>query len=104
MASKKTSKKKNAAPAGESAAARTEIDGELRQAEDDLRQAEERLRKAQQRREEANRRQSEPGGTCPEVTVGRVIDGTLAFVKKYPGPSVVAAFVVGFFLNRILPR
>ncbi len=104
MASKNTSTEPNAASADESEAARAEVDDEVRQAEDVLRQAEERLQKARQRREEADRVQAESGAACGEVTVGRVIDGTLAFVKKYPGPSVVAAFVVGFFLNRVLPR
>jgi len=39
-----------------------------------------------------------------ETTVGDLIDGTLNLVKKYPGPGVVIAVLIGFMLGRSLSK
>ena len=39
-----------------------------------------------------------------EAKVGDVCDGVLEKVKRYPGPSVVVATVLGFFLGRLFRR
>jgi len=36
-----------------------------------------------------------------EKTVGELIDGTLETVRQHPGPSVICAAVVGFFLGKL---
>jgi len=39
-----------------------------------------------------------------ETTVADMLDGTLKLVKKHPGPSVLIAAVIGFFLGRLFRR
>jgi len=39
-----------------------------------------------------------------EKRVGDLVDDTLKLVKKHPGPSVVLAAVVGFWLGRLFRR
>ena len=39
-----------------------------------------------------------------EKSVGDLIDGTLELVKKHPGPGVILAAIIGFFLGRLFRR
>lgn len=38
------------------------------------------------------------------ATLGQVIDGILAAVRKHPGPGVLAALLAGFFLGRLFRK
>jgi len=39
-----------------------------------------------------------------QKSVGEVVDGTLEFVRRHPGPGVIAAVLSGFFLGRLFRR
>jgi ElaB/YqjD/DUF883 family membrane-anchored ribosome-binding protein len=39
-----------------------------------------------------------------EAKVGDVCDGVLEQVKRHPGPSLIVAAVLGFFLGRLFRR
>jgi len=39
-----------------------------------------------------------------EATVGDFVDNALNLVKKYPGPGVLLAILIGFFLGRSLRK
>ena len=39
-----------------------------------------------------------------EKTIGELVDDGLTVVKKYPGPGVLVAAIVGFFLGRLFRR
>ncbi len=39
-----------------------------------------------------------------ETTLGDLAEGTLAAVKRHPGPGVLIAMAVGFFLGRLFRR
>jgi len=39
-----------------------------------------------------------------ETTMGDLVDGALSLVKKYPGPGVLVAALLGFLLGRSLKK
>ena len=83
---------------------RPDSSAEIEQAEERLRQAREILREAECAYAEAQKSSSAESQPEAEHSVGELVDGTLELVKKYPGPSVITAAVVGFLLGRIFPR
>jgi len=66
--------------------------------------AKDELKKAQQLYEKTRDEATEKLKKARSATLGDVIDGTLEMVKKHPGPGVIVAIVVGFFLGRLFRR
>ena len=62
------------------------------------------LRKAQELYHEVCTEATQKLKAAREKTVGEFIDGGLKLVKKYPGPGVILAALVGFFLGRLFRR
>lgn len=77
---------------------------EVRSAAAAVSRAREELKKAQQLYEKVRDEASEKLQKARSATLGDVIDGTLKMVKKHPGPGVIIAVVVGFFLGRLFRR
>ena len=101
----------DAAPHGDagppdSAAAETP-DGqppELDAAEAAVRRAKAELKKAEEVYHQIRREATDQLKRARESTVADLVDGTLKLVKRYPGPGVVVAAVIGFFLGRLFRR
>jgi ElaB/YqjD/DUF883 family membrane-anchored ribosome-binding protein len=77
---------------------------ELEAAEEAVRQAKEQLREARRAYWQVRRQAVEQLKQLREMSVGEVVDGTLKRVKRYPGPSLLVAVVVGFFLGKLFRR
>jgi ElaB/YqjD/DUF883 family membrane-anchored ribosome-binding protein len=77
---------------------------EVREATDAVRLAKAELAKAQQLYEGVRQKAAEKVKKAKEMTLGEVIDDTLQVVKKHPGPAVIIATFVGFFLGRLFRR
>jgi len=73
-------------------------------AADAVRLAEAELEKARGLYEKVRQEATERLKSAREKTVGDLIDGTLATVKKHPGPGVLVAVLIGFFLGRWFRR
>ena len=98
-------KKKTAAKTSKSAAktaADAEQSPEVQQAADAVCKAQTELEKAQQLYQELRSQATERLQHVREKTVGDLIDDTLETVRKHPGPGVVVAGLIGFFLGRWL--
>ena len=91
-------------PAGEAPKADVEQTPEVRKAATAVERAKEELHKAQQLYEDVRDKATKKLKNVREKSVGELIDGTLALVKKYPGPGVILAAIVGFFLGRLFRR
>ena len=76
----------------------------IRKAADAVRRAETELKKAQQLYQQVRRDATDRLKAVREKSLGELIDGTLQTVKKHPGPGVIVAVVVGFFLGRLFRR
>lgn len=66
--------------------------------------AEAELKRAQETYQTVRREATERLKAVRDKSVGDLIDGTLAAVKKHPGPGVLVAIVIGFFLGRLFRR
>ena len=73
-------------------------------AEEAVRRAEAELTKAQAAYARVRRQATEQLKQIREKRVGDLVDDTLKLVKRHPGPSVVLAAVVGFWLGRLFRR
>jgi ElaB/YqjD/DUF883 family membrane-anchored ribosome-binding protein len=73
-------------------------------AKDAIRRAEEELRRARQWYEQLRQKATERIKEVRESGLGDITCGTLKLVRKYPGPSVIIAMVLGFFLGRLFRR
>lgn len=77
---------------------------ELRAARGAVRRAQEELHRARQAYEEIHKEAAQGLKRVRERTVGELVEGGLEFVRKHPGPGVVIAAVLGFFLGRLFRR
>jgi ElaB/YqjD/DUF883 family membrane-anchored ribosome-binding protein len=73
-------------------------------ADEAVRRAEEELEKARQAYRRVRRKAADRLKRIRETTAGDLIDGAMMLVKEYPGPSVVIALAMGFFLGRSFRR
>ena len=69
-----------------------------------VQRAEAELEKAQQLYQKVRQEATDRLKAAREKSVGDLIDGTLGLVKKYPGPGVIVAAMIGFFLGRLFRR
>lgn len=69
-----------------------------------VRQAKQQLKEARQAYWQIRRHAVERLKEVREMSVGDVVEETLKQVKRYPGPSVIVAALVGFFLGRLFRR
>ena len=76
----------------------------VKSAADAVRRAEAELEKARGLYEKVRQDATERLRKVRETTVGDAIDGTLQAVRKHPGPGVLLAMAVGFFLGRLFRR
>jgi ElaB/YqjD/DUF883 family membrane-anchored ribosome-binding protein len=77
----------------------------------DLETAEEALQRAKEGLKEARRAYRQLRGQAVaqlkqvrEMSVGDAVDSALKQVRRYPGPSVIVAVLVGLFLGRLFRR
>ena len=77
---------------------------EVTAAEEAVRRAEVELTKAKQAYARVRRQATEQLKRVREKRVGDLVDDTLKMVKKHPGPSVVLAALLGFWLGRLFRR
>ncbi len=77
---------------------------EVQAAADAVARAKAEFEKAQQFYEEVRTEAAEQLKKVRESTVGELVDVGLKFVKKHPGPGVLIAAAVGFFLGRLLGK
>ena len=69
-----------------------------------VQKAAEAVEKAQQHYRKVRQEATDRLKAVREKSVGDLIDGTLGLVKKYPGPGVIVAAMIGFFLGRLFRR
>jgi len=91
-------------PDGEAPEADVEQTPEVREAATAVQRAKEELRKAQHSYREVRQKAVGKLRAVREKSVGELIDGTLELVKKHPGPGVILAAIIGFFLGRLFRR
>ena len=89
---------------GEPAEAAVDQNPKVRKASDAVSRAEEELRKAREAYEDVRQKAAGKLKAIRQQSVGELIDGTLQLVKKYPGPGVILAGIIGFFLGRLFRR
>ena len=77
---------------------------EVRSAAEAVGRAKAELRKAQEVYQRVRQEATDRLQDVRQKTVGDLIDGLLGTVKKFPGPSVIAALLAGFFLGRIFRK
>ncbi|HUT93688.1 MAG TPA: hypothetical protein VMY37_29765 [Thermoguttaceae bacterium] len=77
---------------------------EVTAAEEAVLRAEAELTKAQAAYARVRRQATEQLKRVREKRLGDLVDDTLKLVKRHPGPSVVLAAVVGFWLGRLFRR
>ena len=111
MAKKATAKPSSVAPEDtadktvpESPAQEAEESPKVRKAADAVRRAEAELEKAQQLYQKVRQEATDRLKAVREKSLGDLVDGTLNLVKKQPGPGVIVAALLGFFLGRLFRR
>ncbi|MBN2473368.1 MAG: hypothetical protein JXB62_02075 [Pirellulales bacterium] len=77
---------------------------EVVQAADAVRRAEAELNRARQLYRQVRQEATGRLKAVREKNLGELIDGTLSAVKKHPGPGVLVAAAIGFFLGRLFRR
>lgn len=77
---------------------------EIQAAEKALRQARKRLHKAQKQYHRVRGQASEGFEQLREKKASDLLDATLKFVRKHPGPGVLVAAACGMFLGRLFRR
>jgi ElaB/YqjD/DUF883 family membrane-anchored ribosome-binding protein len=92
------------APPAEGAGQAAEWSPRARKAAEAVQRAEAELERAQRFYHKV--REEATGGfrSVREKKVSDLVEGTLETVKKYPGPGVIVAALVGFFLGRLFRR
>ncbi|MEE8452882.1 MAG: hypothetical protein V3R99_13235 [Thermoguttaceae bacterium] len=101
MAKRKNTKSPSEPPSEPSP---SEESPKVHSAADAVARAEAELKRAQETFQTVRREATERLRAVREKSVGDLIDGTLATVKKHPGPGVLVAIVIGFFLGRLFRR
>ena len=76
----------------------------VKKAADAVRRAEAELEKARGLYQKVRKEASDRLKAAREKTVGDLIDATLETVRKHPGPGVIVAALMGFFVGRIFRR
>ena len=84
--------------------AEAEHSPEVEAAEAAIRRAEAELKKARDFYHQVRQQATDQLKQVREKTVADLIDGTLELVKKHPGPGVLIAALIGFFLGRLFRR
>jgi ElaB/YqjD/DUF883 family membrane-anchored ribosome-binding protein len=84
--------------------AETHRSPEVEAAAEAVQQAEAELKKARDFYREVRRKATERLSRVREKRLGDLVDETLKLVRKHPGPSVVIAALVGFWLGRLFRR
>lgn len=69
-----------------------------------VQRAEAELEKAQQLYQKVRQEATDRLKAVREKSVGDLIDGTLEAVKRHPGPGLIVAAMIGFFLGRLFRR
>ncbi len=69
-----------------------------------VRRAEAELEKAKLLYQDLRQQTAEKIQAAREATVGDLMDGALKVVKKHPGPGILVAAIIGFFLGRLFRR
>ncbi len=103
-----TDNARNGEPGNTAAPARPDELGEAeeavrraeKEAQEAVEQAEEELARARELYRRVRGRATERLKRLRQTTAGDLVDGTLKLVKEYPGPSVIVAMLIGFFLGR----
>ncbi len=109
MAKKKTAKQSSGLPeANTPATDRSAQDAgrspKVQKAAKAVRRAEAELEKAQQLYGKVRQEATDRLKAVREKSLGDLIDGTLEVVKKHPGPGLIVATMIGFFLGRLFRR
>ena len=76
----------------------------VKAAEETVRLAREELRKAEQCYQDVREKAVQQVEQLRQTNLGDLLDGTVKLARKYPGASLVAATVAGFFLGRLFRR
>jgi hypothetical protein len=76
----------------------------IRSAADAVHRAEAELKKARELYEKVRHEATDRLKSMREKSVGDLLDGTLAIVKKHPGLGVLLFSLIGFFLGRWLKK
>jgi len=77
---------------------------DVRSAAEAVRLAEAELEKARNLYETVRQKATDRLKQVREKKVGELVDGTLDWVKRHPGPGVFVAAMAGFFLGRLFRR
>lgn len=77
---------------------------EVQAAEEALRRARDEFERAQEAYRQLREEACQGFPHLREKKVSDVVEATLSFVRKNPGPGVLAAALVGFFLGRLFRR
>jgi len=109
VAKKKTTEQPSSAadtnaPATVGAEQDTDRSPRARKAAEAVRRAEAELEKAQQLYQKVRQQATDRLRAIREKSVGDLVDGTLEVVKRHPGPGVIVAALIGFFLGRLFRR
>jgi len=91
-------------PATGGAGQDTDQSPRVRKAAEAVRRAEAELEKAQQLYQKVRQEATDRLRAIREKSVGDLLDGTLEVVKRHPGPGVIVAAMLGFFLGRLFRR
>jgi ElaB/YqjD/DUF883 family membrane-anchored ribosome-binding protein len=91
-------------PATDAAEQHAEWSPRARKAAEAVRRAEAELERAQQFYQKVRQEASEGLRAVREKNVADLVDGTLEVVKRHPGPGVIVAAMIGFFLGRLFRR
>jgi ElaB/YqjD/DUF883 family membrane-anchored ribosome-binding protein len=76
----------------------------VKKAADAVRRAEAELHNAQQLYQKVRQETTDRLRAAREKSLGDLIDGTLETVRKHPGPGLIVAAMLGFFLGRLFRR
>ena len=76
----------------------------VRRAAEEVRRARAELENARQLYRQVRQEATDELRRVREKTAGDLIEGVLELVKKHPGPGVLLAVAVGFFLGRLFRR
>jgi len=77
---------------------------DVQAAEEAVFRAEVELKKAKELCDQVRQQATDELKRVREMTVDELVDGTLKLVREYPGPSVVIAAILGFFVGRLFRR
>ena len=77
---------------------------EIEAAEEGLRRAKEEFKKARQAYRQVRSHAVDQLKQVREMSLGDLVDQTLKQVRKHPGPGVLIAAILGFFLGRLFRR